>query len=317
MDVPRVVCLGLAAVDIVIVVDELPTWEGGGRARDFRVVGGGPAATAAVAATKLGVHAGLIGTHGDDQQGIAKREELANAGVELSQMQQITGPEDQLIIVYVHQSSGERLFVPVSRSPAFAAARLDPARIDETYLRRVRYLLIDGHHHEAALYAARIVRDSGGEVVLDAGTVRAPASGGARISDDRRLLVSHCDYLISGGGFCSALTGISDRAEAVCAAREFGPRVVIETAGELGSCAASGQESFHTPAHQVQTVDTTGAGDVFHGASLAALANGWPLRRVVSFATAAAAISCTRLGGRAGCPTMEEVESFLARAADT
>jgi len=78
-----------------------------------------------------------------------------------------------------------------------------------------------------------------------------------------------------------------------------------------GSYTVSPDDEFHTPAFEVNVIDTTGAGDVFHGAYLAGLVKGWDLRRIATFASAVSAIHCTVLGNRKGIPSMEEVETFL------
>jgi sugar/nucleoside kinase (ribokinase family) len=87
----------------------------------------------------------------------------------------------------------------------------------------------------------------------------------------------------------------------------LGPPVVVVTEGEHGSWCVSPEGSFHVPAFPVQPlVDTTGAGDVFHGAFLYGRAHGWDLRRALRLAAAVAAMKCRAIGGRAGIPTLEE-----------
>ena len=92
--------------------------------------------------------------------------------------------------------------------------------------------------------------------------------------------------------------------------RRLGPPVVVVTEGAQGCWCASPEESFHTPAYPVTPVDTTGAGDVFHGAFLLAQARGWDLRHSLRLAAAAASLKCRALGGRAGIPTLDEAMRF-------
>jgi sugar/nucleoside kinase (ribokinase family) len=97
----------------------------------------------------------------------------------------------------------------------------------------------------------------------------------------------------------------------------LGPRFAAITAGEQGCYYTDGDEARHCPAFSLDVVDTTGAGDVFHGAFAFALANQWPAAKSVEFASAAAALSCRALGGRRGIPTLEETLGFLrARGAE-
>jgi len=125
-------------------------------------------------------------------------------------------------------------------------------------------------------------------------------------------LLASTDVLIGSAGFGRGFLGGDDPAEAAEAVRRAGCGVGIITAGEHGAYVAGEGESFHQPAFEVEVVDTTGAGDVFHGAFVVGLLEGSPLRRTCAFAAAAAALSCRALGGRAGLPTREQVLDFLA-----
>jgi ribokinase len=91
----------------------------------------------------------------------------------------------------------------------------------------------------------------------------------------------------------------------------LGPQIVVQTEGKDGSYTLTAEERFHTPAFDIRVVDTTGAGDVFHGAYLVGLLHGWNLQDVAIFATAVSAIKCTHLGGRKGIPTFEQTLTFL------
>ena len=94
----------------------------------------------------------------------------------------------------------------------------------------------------------------------------------------------------------------------MCAA---GPKIVVQTEGKDGSYTFTASEHFHLPAFNVDVVDTTGAGDVFHGAYLVGLLHGWSVHRAGIFATAVAGIKCTSLGGRRGIPTYDRTIAFL------
>ena len=98
---------------------------------------------------------------------------------------------------------------------------------------------------------------------------------------------------------------------AAAAVLKMGPRVFVQTEGAAGCYTMAAGDWFHTPAFQIDAVDTTGAGDVFHGAYIVGMLNGWDLRRVALFASAVAALKCTKLGGRSGIPDMAETLTFL------
>jgi len=298
----RIVGLGLAALDILVRASDLPTWECGVRLRALGIDGGGPVATALVAAQHLGVQTGYVGTCGSDRLGRIKLETLSEHGVDVSHIVQRPGAEESAILVCVHEATGERIFSGASH-PDFQALRVQ--ELDPAYITSADYLHLDGCHAEAALAAARWMRQAGKRVMLDGATTRGP------ISPQMRLLVAEANVLICGSGFGPALTGKVDLWEAGAAILQMGPEIVVQTEGSAGSYTTTQNESFHIPAFQVEVLDTTGAGDVFHGAYLVGLLHGWDLRSIALFSSAVAGLKCSRLGGRQGIPTFEQTIDFL------
>jgi ribokinase len=301
-----IIGLGIANVDIVLRVEDMPTWEKTGLVSDFTLADGGPAGTACAVASMLGARTGLIDTIGNDEMAVIKRESLVTAGVDVSHMIDRDAPEDHVFVVYVDEKTGDRNF---SFIKGFLSQPVQLEEVDRAYLTAARFLHLDGCHSEAALQAARWMREAGGTVVLDAAATNQP------VSDSMRALVAETDVLICGSGFAPSLTGKEDRWEASLAALEIGPRIVVQTEGADGSYTVSADEQFHTPAFDVEVIDTCGAGDVFHGAYLVGLVNGWDIKRIATFASAVSAIHCTVLGNRKGLPSLEEVESFIRERA--
>jgi ribokinase len=246
---------------------------------------------------------GYVGTAGTDEIAELKIQSLRGNAVDVSRLVVREGPENQVVIVHVNEETGERVF---SGLRTFGEAPLAPSELDREYLTQAEYLHLDGSHFEAALQAAQWMRETGRQVVIDcAKTDGRPA--GERIVE----LVRHVDVLICGSGFGQSLTGYTDLAQAAETMLALGPRIVVQTEGEAGSHTTTVNDSFHTPAFPVKVVDTTGAGDVFHGAYLAGLLRQWDLRSVAWFATGVAALKCTKLGGRRGIPSFEETVAFL------
>jgi sulfofructose kinase len=305
MEKIRIVGLGLATIDILMRLGEMPRWEQFNYLDDLKFEGGGPAGTALVAVSRLGVKAGFIGTAGDDPAGALKVETFTREGVDASRMVRRPFPEDQVALVFVHAESGERTFAAPRK---FGREPVRPEELDRAYLTSAEILHLDGFHFEAAVQAARWVREAGKRVVLDAGKTTGAL--------DPRLpeLVRLSDVAICAAGVIEYLTGVADLSVGARQVLDMGPQVVVETRGEAGCHTFTRAEAFHTPAFRVSVVDTTGAGDVFHGAYAVGLLHGWDLRRVAALASAAAALKCIRLGGRSGIPTMWEVEDFLSRA---
>jgi ribokinase len=297
-----VVGLGLAIADIVLRVERMPTWDDPRGLEDFTIADGGPAGTACFVASTFGLDTGFIDTAGSDSLADHRLRSLKRAGVDTSRMVSREGPEDHVVVVWVDAGTGERTF---SFRRGFLSQPLEPAELDREYITSAGFLHLDGSHHEAALEAARWMHESGGMVVMDASATNRP------IPDGMRRLVGKTDYLVCGSGFGHQLTGETDSRRAGRAMLELGPRVVVQTEGKNGCYTTSRDQHFHTPAFEVDVIDTTGAGDVFHGAYLVGLAKRWELERTAAFASAVAALHCTVLGNRQGIPTMAEVEALM------
>ena len=298
----QVIGLGLATLDVLMRLKDMPTWERGARLSGFRFDGGGLVGTAMVASAKLGARVGYIGTAGVDDAADLKLKSMVECGIDLSHLVRHPGPEDQIVIVYVHAETGERVFSGMrlgQRQP------LRAADLDRDYIVSADYLHIDGFHHEAALQAARWMHKAGKTVVMDVSKTRGP------VRETHRELIPHVDVLITGEGYARGLTGIDDIWAAGKAVLQLGPRIFCETVGAAGSYTVTTEDSFHTPAFELDVVDTTGAGDVFHGAYIVGLIQGWTPRRCAQFSTAVSAIKCTKLGGRAGIPNFDETLAFL------
>jgi ribokinase len=298
-----IVGLGLATLDILIRLGDLPTWEHGTPCSAVGLDGGGPVGTACVAAARLGARVGFVGTAGNDSLAVLKVQSLRQDGIDLSRLAMRDDPENQVVVVYVNQDTGERVF---SGLHCFGNKPLQVDELDQDYITSANYLHLDGTHPEAAMQAARWMRAAGKKVSLD-----CAKCDGKSIWGELRDLVPYADILICGSGFGRALTGQADLWRAGEVMLSLGPQIVVQTEGKDGSYTLTAEERFHTPSFDVKVLDTTGAGDVFHGAYLVGLQHGWDLRTVALFATAVSAVKCTHLGGRTGIPTYQLTLTFL------
>lgn len=261
--------------------------------------GGGPVPTALVALARLGARACYFGKVGDDEGGRFVRESLEREGIEPCGLVVSPGARTTRAFVWIDGPSGLK---------SIAADRtgledLRPAELSRELVAAGRYLLIDGKETEASLAAARWSRQAGGEVVLDVGSQRS------KMQD----LLGFTDYLVVSESFALQFGKMNDEEVAAQTLFNFGPKVIVVTQGHRGSLCLSQEGLFRQPAFSVPVVDTTGAGDVFHGGFIYGLLRGWELRRTMRFASAMAAIKCGQLGGRVGIPTLPQVEKFLAR----
>lgn len=300
---PDIVGLGLATLDVLVRLSAMPTWERGASIAGFGLDGGGMVGTACVAAARLGARVGYVGTAGSDLVGELKMKTLSERGVDVSRVVRRPGPESAVVVVYVHEETGERVF---SGLRGFSDSPVRPDELDREYITGAEFLHLDGFHHEAALQAARWMREAGKRVAMDCSRTDTGS-----VSPKLVKLLSLVDVLICGSGFGRALTGRHDLSEAGRAMLDYGPTVVAQTEGADGCYTTTAEEQFHTPAFRVEVLDTTGAGDVFHGAYLMGLLKGWSLPSVAQFASAVAAMKCAKLGGREGIPTLEETMRFL------
>jgi sulfofructose kinase len=162
-------------------------------------------------------------------------------------------------------------------------------------------ILFDGHEPLVSQPLARAAKEKGILTILDAGSVH---QGTVELSP----LV---DYLVCSQKFASDFTGDSDESLALTSLTSYAQNVIV-TLGERGLIWQNPSGRSFLPAFKVEAVDTTGAGDTFHGALAACVAIDLPWLESLEIASAAAAICCSKMGARPGIPTMAEVRSFLA-----
>src|SRR5690348_9089232 len=294
-----VVGVGLNATDTMIVVPHFPAY--GGKApftREFLSVGG-QVASAMVTCARLGLRAKYIGTVGDDERGRVQLESLRDSGVNIDHAQQRVDCPNQSAYIIIDQATGERT-VFWSRPDCL---RISPAQIEATQITCARLLHIDGHDTPAVEYAAHIARSHGIPVTVDVDTIYS--------GFDRVLPL--VDYLIASSEFPARWTGIEDPLDALARIQEkFGMRVAAMTLGAQGSLALVDGAFIYSPAFVVNCVDTTGAGDVFHGAFCYSVLQKMPVAEALEFSNAMAALNCMALGARGGIATMEDAKRLIA-----
>ena len=293
-----VVGLGCACLDFLGIVPRLPAGDEQIWMSDSTQQGGGMVSTALVTLSRLGASTAFVGKIGNDMAGRFVKEEFDLYGVDATHLGIAPGESTPISMILVDAPTGERTIMAGGTTVALPAAEV-PAELVSS----AKYLHLDNTNRRAALTAARLARDSGVPVVLDADTVSPP--------EDLEDLLHLTDYLIASRVFSKALTGQADPSEAAKALSSYGPAVTVVTLGEEGSHTLAGGRSFHTPAFPVGVVDTTGAGDVYHGAFIFGLLQAWEVEKTAEFASAVAAMSCTRLGGRSGIPDLKCALDFL------
>lgn len=288
-----VLCAGHASYDLVFAVPENLLPDDKSVATAFVRCGGGPAANAAVAVARLGYRAAFAGYLGRDIFGDLHLAELEGEGVLIEQVAR-GDPQTPASAVMVKPDG--------TRSLVNYRAELEPLRrgsIDFS-TSQPKVILFDGHEPLIALDLLDQFEGRGIKFILDAGSLHPGTE----------LLYNRVDYLVCSEKFAIQFTGEHDPHRALDILSGHAPVIVI-TLGDRG-CVWRGAEGIgNQPAYSVKAIDTTGAGDAFHGAFAACIAAGKDLAYTMRNASAVAALSCTKLGARPSMPTKREVDQFL------
>jgi sulfofructose kinase len=294
--------LGAVAVDDLVFLESFPR-------PDTKVLmvanerqGGGLTGTALVAAARLGSRCAYAGTLGDDELSRFIIDGLAREGVDTSLVLRRQGALPYRSVILVDMQAGTRTLMGTGEGVIGA----DPLLPEQSVILSSRVLFVDHTGMHGMIRAARIARSAGIPVVGDFEKDH-PAP--------YEELFALTDHLILPQEYAQELTGAADCRAAVEALWKRGPRAaVVATMGDKGSWYISAEapgQARHQEAFTVTVVDTTGCGDVFHGAYASCLARGEAMADRMRIASAAAAIKATRPGGQKGIPSRAEVETLL------
>jgi sulfofructose kinase len=295
---------GAVAVDELLYVDQYPPAESKIRVHRRTSQCGGLTGTALVAAARLDARCAYVGMLGNDELSQYVLDCFKCEGIDTTHCRRRDSARPAHSTIIVDERHKTRTVFASLAGDIGPAADHPPADL----IHSAKVIIIDHHGVEGSIRAAKIARQSGAAVVAD--FERDPEG-------DFSNLVDLVDHLVLSAKFASQLTGKNDAAAAASALWTPQRRAVVITCGVEG-CWYLGQHAkqpVHCPAYTVDVVDTTGCGDVFHGAYAAALARDKTLEQCVKFASAAAALKATKRGGQAGCPTTAAVEDFLQRGA--
>jgi sulfofructose kinase len=292
-----VVGMGLNSVDFLSLVPKFPTPNSKMQMLQFSKQGGGQVATAMVALSRWGVKTKYIGKVGEDELGQFSLHSVCQEGVDISSVMIEPHATNQFSMIIVDGSTGERTIL-WDRDEQLMY-RKGELRKDEVCSGKILHL--DGHDIHAALQCARWAREEGIPTVIDLDKVEPLTSE----------LIKEIDFIITSSRFPMMYTGISDQKKALLELQKYTSGFLCSTLGNDGVMALVNGEFLHLEGFKVNAVDTTGAGDVFHGGFIYGLLQNWKVAEILRFANAAAALKCKELGGRRGIPTLEEVKRFL------
>lgn len=293
--------IGLNATDTLILLPHFPAYAGKVRFIKEILSPGGQVASAMVACAALGLRVKYIGTVGDDHRGQVQLESLRGTGINIDDVRVRKDCANQTAYILIDQTTGERTVL----WERLDCLKLNPEEITPAMITSARMLHIDGHDTPAVSHAARIARKHGIPVTVDVDTIYHGFD----------QVLPNVDYLVTSSEFPVAWTSERDPLRALeLIQNEYGMKVAAMTLGAHGALARVDGRFVYSPAFVVNCVDTTGAGDVFHGAFCYAVLQGMPMREALDFSNAMAALNCTALGARGGIRGLKDAEALMRRA---
>ena len=300
-----IVGVGDVAYDNLCIVENYPEEDGSTHILELHNQGGGCCGTALVTASRLGFSTAFIGNTGDDEAGAHIREDFIRDGVNIEGIDIIKGRRSSIGYVMIDPVRSTRTKFPYKNNLP------DITWTEEKFdlIRNARLLHIDSTNYNNSMTAAHIAREAGVPVSMDGCSRKADNTPNAR-------LAAMADILIMNEAFPYYTSGKDSLEEAMRFFADAGSRIVISTLGEKGCVALINGELKYFPAYKVNAIDSTGAGDVFHGAFAAGYLRNYSLEECIRYASAVAAIKCMKIGGRAGIPDHEETLEFMKKHAE-
>lgn len=289
-----VLCAGFACHDLVFDVPAHPGPDEKTRATALLNCGGGLASNGAVTAARLGCRTAFVGYVGADVYGALHMAEFQTDGVVTDWI--VRGVEPTPLSAILVKPDGQRTIISYrSNSEGACTGQFDLTKL------RTKSILIDGHQFQLAKELTQYAITNHVPIVIDADALR-PQTG---------ELVALVDYVVASERFALEYSNHTSVEAGLAKLAVVSPNVVV-TLGDRGLIWQRGATRGQLAAFPVNAVDTTGAGDAFHGAFAAGLALGMGWEELLRYASAVGALCCTKIGGRVGIPTAQEVREFLA-----
>ncbi len=293
----QVVGIGQCCLDYLAVVDTYPEVDTKNEVIEWHEQSGGPIATALITLSRLGVRCRFHGITGDDFAAQKIKQALINENVNVQGLLKREKSVSHIALIVIEKSSAKRTIF--WKRPSGEPLSAD--ELGHDFLKEANLLILDGLMADVSLYAAQRAREYNIPVMLDAGRARPGMLEVSMLSD----------YVVASQDFAKDLgweltqNGLNEQRG------KLGCKVLAITLGERGSLNVSEDEFLQIEAFKVDAIDTTGAGDVFHGGYIYGLLKGWSLRDTAVFASAVAAMKCRKIGAQAGIPSLIEATKFL------
>ena len=297
---PKILCAGIAVQDIVMRVQNFPAPGTKVSAGEFVITGGGCAANAAVTIARLNGRAAFAGPLGGSGDAVSNRilSDLEKEGVDCSGVARVDGGTASVSLILL-DATGEKTIATRRGVNLGDVLPKDPARL----VADADAVLVDNRFPEFVTAVCRGAQARRIPIVID-------LDQATRMDDPMLALGTH---VVSSAEALFGMTGLKDYKEALERLAKHLAGFVAITDGPNGVYWLEGGELRHLPAFKVKAIDSLGAGDAFHGGFTLALAEGRPLSDILRFASATAALKCTKFGGASGAPTRAEVDAFLVK----
>lgn len=290
----KILCVGAITMDTIFRLDRLPEGPGKVIPLDAVEVAEGMAAAQAASIARLGGDAALWASAGDDGVGDRLVAQISGEGVDTSRVRRVPGGRSGFSSIFMDRT-GSTMIVPRYDPDLMAAPDAAPD------LAGFAAVMTDVRWPGAAALALEAARASNIPAILDADMAS---------TDILHRLVPLATHVVASESASKLITG--EPTPEAAARRLLGSaEFVAVTAGADGCWWSDAGTIRHSAAPRIEAIDTLAAGDVFHAAFALKLVEGAAMAETIAFASAAAAIKCTRFGGRLGCPIRSEVEAFL------
>jgi ribokinase len=298
LDAIQVIGLGQACVDYLGRLNTFPHEDGKAELTDLHIQCGGPASTALVTLSRLGISTAFLGSISDDPFGMKILNNLKSEKIDVSCLKSTPGYTSQSAFIAITRE-GEKRTIFWHRGTVPHLAKRD---VDISQFPKARILHTDGLMVKASIEAAKQAKSLGMTVVMDAGTMR----------EGSKELCKLVNILIASETFATPLVGQdAPHDTALHSLRNLGPEQVVITLGARGSVGLNNQGIVRQKAFPISAVDTTGAGDVYHGGYIYGLLQGWDMHECMRFASATAALKCAEIGSQGGIPNLKNINALL------
>jgi sulfofructose kinase len=289
---PKIVGAGICCLDYIATAPR-PQWGGTTRINNYLRAGGGLVATALVACARLGAQTELISMLGGDKVGGEILEGLRREDLGVAHVKRSKEGLSPFSFIHVDERHGDRT---IFHHPGRGLTH----HVDLAVLDGADVLLVDDYYPELVREVVPKAREKGIPIIADTSPTEKDRDWLAQVD----ILIAPNDYFNTGDfGY--------DLDRALDTIHDYGPSTAVITQGAEGWAASHQGNRYRGPAFNVDAVDTTGAGDVFHGAYAFAVAQGWDIPKCAEFSSAVSALKCTQPGGRAGIPNLIQALDFL------